>query len=421
MIKIKFKIPFLNKFIEIKNSNFANPQEWLKTMLNGSSKSASGVNVSAKESLQVSAVYACVKIIAETVAFLNCSLYRRLPKGKSKANDHSLYNILHNMPNKETISFDFWVMLIVNLLLTGKGFAYIKRNGNGAILELWNIPSKNVAIYRNEVTEELFYEVTQGDKKVIYYPENILHVKGMRFDDNDNSLDPIRLARDSLGLGLALEEYASKYFGNGAQVGGIVEYPESMSDIAFERFKDEFNKNYRGVVNSNKIMFLESGAKFNTITNKPDESQAIESRQFQIIEICRFFNVPPHKIMDLTHATFSNIEEQNIDFVISCISPMCVRLEQTIYKDLLSIFDRRKYFAKFNTNALLRGNTEARRNYYNTMIQNGVMSPNDVRELEDMNEYDGGDVYMVNGNMIPVSMVGTQFKGGENGEKQAET
>lgn len=420
VMKIKIKIPFIKKYIHINNSSLANPQEWLLAMLNGGSKSASGINVSAKESLQVSAVYACVKIIAETIAFLNCNIYKKLPKGKIRADDHSLYNILHNLPNKETIAFDFWVMLIVNLLLTGNGFAYIKRNGNGKVLELYNIPSKNVTILRNEVTDELFYKVKFDENKEIpYYSENIMHVRGLRLDNADESLDPIKLARDSLGLGLALEEYASKYFANGAQAGGIVEYPDSMSDTAFDRFKEDFNKNYRGVINSNKIMFLESGAKFNKVTNNPDESQAIESRQFQVIEICRLFNVPPHKVMDLTHATFSNIEEQNIDFIQSCISPTLVKLEQTIFKDLIGVLERKFYFAKFNTNALLRGNTEARRNYYNTMIQNGVMSPNDIRSLEDMNPYEGGDVYMVNGNMIPVSEVGKQFK--EGGEKIEQT
>ena len=415
----------MQKYIHINNSSFANPQEWLLRALYGGSKSASGVDVSAKGSLEVSSVYACVKIISETIAFLNCNMYKKIPKGKEKASEHNLYNILHNLPNSTTIAFDFWVMLIVNLLLTGDGFAHIRRDGNGKILSLHNIPSKHVKIHRNKITNELFYEVENitddGVKNPIYYAENMMHVRGMRFDDEDESLDPIKLARDSLGLGLALEEYASKYFANGAQAGGIVEYPDNLSDEAFERFKEDFNKTYKGVINSNKIMFLESGAKFNKVTNNPDESQAIESRQFQVIEICRFFNVPPHKVMDLTHATFSNIEEQNIDFIQSCISPMCVRLEQTIYKDLLSVNDRKRYFAKFNTNALMRGNTEARRNYYNTMIQNGVMSPNDVRSLEDMNPYDGGDVYMVNGNMIPVSMVGTQFNNsGAGGDDEDE-
>ena len=414
----------MQKYIYINNSSFANPQEWLLRALHGGSKSASGVDVSAKSSLEVSSVYACVKIISETIAFLNCNMYKKIPQGKEKASEHNLYSILHNLPNSTTIAFDFWVMLIVNLLLTGDGFAHIKRDGNGKILSLHNIPSKCVKIHKNKVTNELFYEVEnitdEGEKNPIYYAENMMHVRGIRFDDEDESLDPIKLARDSLGLGLALEEYASKYFANGAQAGGIVEYPDNLSDEAFDRFKEDFNKTYKGVINSNKIMFLESGAKFNKVTNNPDESQAMESRQFQVIEICRFFNVPPHKVMDLTHATFSNIEEQNIDFIQSCISPMCVRLEQTIYKDLLSVNDRRKYFAKFNTNALMRGNTEARRNYYNTMIQNGVMSPNDIRSLEDMNPYDGGDMYMVNGNMIPVSMVGTQFNkdaGGDNGDE----
>jgi len=227
----------------------------------------------------------------------------------------------------------------------------------------------------------------------------------MRFNDKDLPINTIQVARDALGLSMALEEYGSKYFANGASVGGIVEYPTALSDAAFSRFKDDFQKNYAGVANSNKILFLEDGGKFTKISNSPAESQTIEARQFQIIEVCRFFNVPPHKIMELSRSTNNNIEQQSIDFVQSCLSPVCVRLEQTIFKDLFSVGERKKYFAKFNVNALMRGDTVSRKDYYNTMLQNGVMSPNEVRALEDMNSYEGGDIMMVNGNMIPVNKI----------------
>lgn len=426
MKKIKIKIPFTKKIVEFRSS-LANPQEWLLRLLNGQ-PSKSGINVTTRDAIKISAVYACVKVIAETVAFLNCSLYRQEQRGKSKADNLKLYQLLHNLPNPETTAFDFWVMYIVNLLLTGDAFAYIKRDKNSKILEIWNIPTSQVTIYRNTQTNEVFYKVKDelGSTESVYYPENIMHTRGMRLDRLNNSLSIVELARDSMGLSIALEEYGSRYFANGAQVGGIVEYPSALSDIAFARFKDEFYKNYSGVINSNKVMFLEDGAKFTKVTNNPSESQALEARQFQIIEICRFFNVPPHKIMDLTRATFSNIEQQSIDFVQSCIGPMCARLEQTIYKDLLNESEKVNIFARFNLNTLLRGDSTARKDFYSTMIQNGVFSPNDVLELEDMNTYEGGDSRFINGAMVPVQLIEGVYQqkilqgGGNSGQNGAQ-
>lgn len=403
---MKFKIPFINKVVEVR-SGLANPTEWLLKMLTGGTLSKANVNVTPELSLQISVVMACVKVISETIAMLPCILYKRSDKGKSKAENKDLYWLLHYSPNKETTAFDFWLMYVVNLLLTGDAFAYLKRDNSGKILEIYNIPTKNVTIYRNKATEELFYKVRHPDgiQEAIYYPENIMHTRGMRFTANDSSLHPIYMARDILGLSIAIEEYASKYFANGAQVGGIAKYPANLSDDAFDRFKEDFLKNYQGVVNSNKIMFLEDGADFVKVTNNPQESQSIEARKFQVIEICRIFNVPPHMVFDLEFATFSNIEAQYRGFVQFCLGPITVRIEQSIYKDLLNPTEKRKFFAKFLTNALLRGDTAARKDYYQAGIQNGWFCPNDVRELEDMNTYDGGDIFLVNGNMLPVSKI----------------
>ena len=385
-------------------SNLASPQQWLLAALNGGTESKSGAAVTANNSLQLAAVFSCISLIAETIAMLPCVLYKSMEKGKEKADSKLLYSILRNLPNPETTAFEFWVMYVVNLLLTGDAFAIIKRDENGQILQIWNVPSKNVTIYRNKVTKELFYEIKDGEgNKGTYYPEEIVHTRGLRFDNLDKSLNPIILARDALGLAQAQEEYASKYFANGAQVGGIVKYPQKLSETAFQRFKEDFNREYSSVVNSNKTIFLEDGADFVQVTNNPKDSQALDSRKFQVIEICRFFRVPPHMIFDLDRATFSNIESQYVGYVTYCINPITAKIEQTIYRDLLTLQEKKKHFAKFLTNALLRGDIKTRKEFYQAGIQNGWFSPNDVRELEDLNAYDGGDIYMVNGNMIPVN------------------
>lgn len=405
---MKFKIPFTNRAIEIRSS-LANPKKWLINLLTGGTESKAGINVTEDKAIKISAVFACINIISNTIASLGCHLYVRTTNGKQRDNNNYIYRLLRYLPNPETTSYDFWIMYIINLLLTGNGFAYIKRDGNGIIKELWNIPSQNVVVRRNEKTKELYYIVSDDkNNKETYYEENIMHTRGLRFKKTDNSLNPIELARETLGINIALEEYAAKYFKNGANSGGIVEVDGKLSEDAFARFKDSFNEKYSGVGNSSKVLFLESGMKYTKLGNTPNDSQAIESRKFQVIEIARFFNVPPHKIMDLERATFSNIEQQNIDFAQSCIEPLCERIEQSIYKSIFSEKEKKKYFVKFNINKLLRADINSKRNFYSAGIQNGWFSPNDVRELEDMNkipEEQNGNIYMVNGNMIPLQNI----------------
>jgi HK97 family phage portal protein len=199
-----------------------------------------------------------------------------------------------------------------------------------------------------------------------------------------------------------------------------VKVPGKLSDGAFERFQKSFKEKYSGVGNSSKVLFLEDGSEFVKTGTDPDKSQAMESRKFQIAEIARFFyNVPLHKILELDRATFNNIEQLNIAFVQDCLNPISIRIEQSIYKCLLTKKERKKYFAKFNTNALLRGDVKSRQEYYTAMIQNGVFSPNNVLELEDMNTYEGGDVHIFNAASIPVDKIHEGYKKG--GTKNEQT
>ena len=400
------------------------PQEFAKLFVEYT-RSKAGVMVDKNTAVKVSAVFACVNLISQTVAALPLGLYETVERGKRKATNHPLYPLLHSLPNHATTHFDFWQMLMVNLLLTGDGFAVLKRDGDNIIREMWNVPSSAVTIFRNPATGEKYYQVTESGKVAKYYPENMLHVQGMRYNNTDTSLDPIAIAREALGLSLATEEYGAKYFSNGANPGAIIEYQTEMSDEAFTRFKESFNEKYSGIGNSSKVLFLEGGAKYNKIGNAPEESQFLETRRFQAIEIARFWNVPPPMIMELERSTFSNMEQLSINFVQYCLTSWLVKNEQTIYRDCLSEKDRKRYFAKFNVKGLLRGDITARKEFYNTMIQNGVYSPNDVLEMEDENGYEGGDIHMVNGNMIPVSMledyIKQKMKGGEKDGKAGET
>lgn len=420
------KIPIISRFFEKKaeNRNISDAEKRFIALLNGITQNTnSGADVNRDTACKVSAVFACVNYKASTISSLPCLLYKRTDRGKNKANNMDLYHLLHYLPNPETTAAEFWEMYIWNLELTGYGFGYIKRDPNGFITELWNVPTNRVTIHRNQQTKEKYYYITDefGNSMGPIYPENMMVTVGKRFQKSESPLDPIDTAREAMGLGLALETYAAKYFGNGASVSGIVEMDGVLNDEAFGRFKNDFRKNFQGIQQAFNVMFLEGGSKFQKISNNPEESQAIDARKFQVIEICRFFSVPPHKVMDIENGSNkANMEQQNIDAVQTCLNPLCVKIELTIYKDLLTVKERKKLFAKFQTNALLRGDMAARQAFYNSGVQNGYFSPNDVRELEDMNPYDGGEIYMVNGNMVPVAkindLIDSQIqKGGEKG------
>lgn len=417
------KIPIFSRLKAKRETEQLTPKEFAKLFMEYTNSKA-GVPVNRETAIKVAAVFACVNLISQTIAALPLGLYKNIQNGKIKAEEHNLYALLHDLPNPQTVSFDFWQMLIVNLLLTGDGIAVIKRDQDGIIRELWNIPSSAVSIYKNSKTNEKYYIITESGVQYKYYPENIMHIQGMKFSSSDSALDPIEIAREALGLSLATEEYGSKYFSQGGNMGGAIEVPVAMSEEAFLRFKESFQTAYSGLGGAHKWLFLEEGAKANKLNSDPEESQFLETRKFQVIEIARFFNVPPHMIMDLERATFSNIEQQSINFVQFCLSPWLKKIEQTIFRDLLSPNDRKKHYAKFGVNALLRGDTAARKDFYNTMVQCGAFSPNIILELEDMNTFEGGDVRMVNGNMIPVNMLEDYYKykmnsgkGGENDEK----
>lgn len=379
-----------------------------------------GYAVSAETALKVSTVYRCVDVVSKTMASLPLHLFEDTDTGKQKAKKHKLYPLLYVLPNRHTTAYEFWQMYVANLLLTRGAFAKIERDARGYITALWNLPTSRVSpIQRNSVNGEWYIVVTDDDGKSETLREGeFMYTPSMRFRSDMKPDDPIAIAADVLGLTKALNGYAKAAFEEGTNPGGFVEHPGQLSEEAYERFRDDFRSNYEGVHNQHKWMFLEEGAKAQPFTRDLEKSQALESRKFAVIEICRIFGVPPHKVYDLDRATFSNIEQQSIEFVQNCIAPMAVRLEQTIYKDLLSMRDRERHFAKFNLNGLLRGDMAARTAYYNSARQNGWMNADEIRSLEDMNELpDGlGKLYTVNGNMIPLSAVPQNLpKGAQKG------
>jgi HK97 family phage portal protein len=363
------------------------------------------------------------------MASLGCYLNQETVNGKEQAKTHNLYSMLLRMPNHETTAYEFWHMYFFNLMLSRGAYAKIVRDQNGKILEIWNIPTKNCIPYRNMQTGERYIDVVYptmshtGIAGERIYEANFMYTPGLRFQDEESSEDFIRIASEVLGLTMDLNSYAKDYFENGSNMGGFVQYPNGINEIAFNKFKSDWGKTYAGVTNQHKWAILEGGFEVQKMDSNPEQAQALESRKFQVVEVCRIMGIPPHKVFESSGYNYASMEQSNIEYVNETISPMDTRVCQTIYKDLLSISDRKKqYYAKFNINTLLRGDTATRTAYYNSLRQNGVLSSNDIRYLEDMNAIteEGGNEYFVNGNMITLASAklnlpkSAQGKGGSN-------
>src|SRR5690625_1409795 len=390
--------------------------------------SSSGKSVNEFTAMQMTAVYSCVRILAEAVAGLPLHLYKYTDTGgKEKALDHPLYLLLHDEPNPEMSSFVFRETLMTHLLLWGNAYAQIIRNGRGEVMALYPLMPDRMAVDRDD-KGPLYYEyTTSADDAPIskgsivrLKPSDVLHIPGLGFDGLVG-YSPIAMAKNAIGLAIATEEYGAKFFSNGANPGGVLEHPGVVKDP--HRIRDSWNQVYQGTSNAHRVAVLEEGMKFSPIGIPPEQAQFLETRKYQTEEICRIFRVPPHLVGDLERATFSNIEHQSISFVVHTIRPWLVRIEQSINKALFSEEERHKYFVSFLVEGLLRGDYESRMRGYSIGIQNGFMSPNDVRSLENMNPIpsdEGGNTYMVNGNMLKLKDVGAYANKNTGGDENKE-
>ena len=385
--------------------------------------SASGVRVDELRAMQTSAVYACVKILAETVASLPLHLYKKGKNGKNEtAEQHPLFSCLYESPNEEMTSFEFRETMMTSLLLWGNAYAR-KIRKNGHVTELWYLKPNLMTVERDSQTGRIKYTYSDDIKNqtFVYSPDQVFHVKGLSID-GVLGLSPIAQAREAVGLSLATEQYGAKFFGNGARPGGVLEHPGILKDP--EKLRESWNKVYQGTRNSHKVAVLEEGMKYHTIGIAPEDAQFLETRKYQVNEICRIFRVPPHLVGDLDRATFSNIEHQSIEFVQHTVRPWLVRWEQSISRQLLDEKERLLYFAKFNVDGLLRGDYKSRMEGYAVGRQNGWLSINDIRRLEDMSLVpveQGGDDYLVNGNMTAAAVGKEKEEGGNDGEGQEGT
>jgi HK97 family phage portal protein len=370
---------------------------------------SSGKTVNERTAMQTTAVYACVRVLAEAIASLPLHIYRTTKEGKEKAIDHPLYVLLHHEPNPEMTSFVFRETLMGHLLLWGNAYAQIIRDGRGRVVALYPLMPDKMTVDRTEQGTVYYLYHTEG-ATVPLRNDEVFHIPGLGFDGL-LGYSPIAMSKNAIGMAIATEEYGASFFSNGANPGGVLEHPGVVKDPA--RIRESWNALYQGSKNAHRVAVLEEGMKFHSIGIPPEQAQFLETRKFQLNEIARIFRIPPHMIGDLEKSSFSNIEQQSLEFVMYTLDPWVIRWEQALFRALFSPTEKREYFVKFNVNGLLRGDYQSRMQGYAVGRQNGWLSADDIRELEDMNklpEGQGGDHYLVNGNMVDIAYAGTWAK-----------
>ena len=376
---------------------------------------AAGKVVNERTAMQTTAVYACVRILAESIAGLPLHVYAYKGQGKERVPAHSLYFLLHDAPNPEMTSFVFRETLMAHLLLWGNAYAQILRDGRGHVVGLYPLLPDRMDVGRDSKTGDLYYLYTRSAEENPHFKaagqirlrhEDVLHIPGLGFDGLVG-YSPIAMAKNAVGIALATEEYGATFFQNGARPAGVLEHPGVLKDPS--KLRESWQSIYGGTKNVGKIAVLEEGVKYQQIAIPPEEAQFLETRKFQIDEIARLYRVPPHMIGDLKKSSFNNIEQQSLEFVKYTLNPWVVRWEQALQKALLSNRERKDYFIRFNVDGLLRGDYKSRMEGYAIGRQNGWLSANDIRSLEDMNPInadEGGDLYLINGNMTKLEDAG---------------
>ena len=356
--------------------------------------STTGQNVNQASSMTYSAVWAAVRAISEGVASLPLQVFRRGHDGsRSKANDHPLYRILHDQPNPEMSALTFRETLMGHALVWGNGYAEIVRDKNsGRVQQLWPLDPSQVEPVRDE-NGELFYKYGS----VIFLPAEILHIKGLSFD-GVKGYSVIAQAKNSIGLGMAVEEFGSTFFGQGGKPAGVISVPGKLNSEAIQNMRKSWEDMHATVKNAHRVAILQNGVTYQTIGTPPDDAQWIASRSFQLQEVARWFKIPASKI-GAGAGTYSSLEQDNLAFLQETLRPWLIRWEQEINFKLISSLDQ--LYAEHNQDALLRGDTAGRSAFYASALSWGWLSRNDVRALENLPPFEGGDAYMIPKNMDP--------------------
>ena len=388
-------------------------------------QSISGKSVDTTTALQVSTVFSCVKILAESVACLPLHVYRQDRQSKTLATEHPLYYLLHDAPNSEMTAYSFKETTMLHLLTSGNAYSQIFRDKLNRVMSLYPLLPDKMTVKRDNTGKRIYtYRPATSENphmttsaEITMQEADVLHIPALG-NDGLFGYSPIAIARNAIGVALACEDFGAKFFQNGAKPSGILKVPHVLKDP--QKLSESWQAAYGGG-NSGKTAVLEEGVEYQQLSVNQNDAQFLETRKFQIAEIARIFRVPLHMINELDRATFSNITQQSLEFITYTLTPYLVRLEQGFNKALFSETERGKYFVKFSVEGFLRGDYETRMRGYSTAINQGILSVNEVRSLEDLNPLsaeEGGDYHLVNGNLAKLEDAGAAYqqKAGDNNE-----
>ena len=386
---------------------------------------AGGRAVTDIDALSVVAVFAAVRVIAETIATLPLHLYRRLqPRGRERATEHPLYWLLHDDPNPEMTHTAFWEAIIGHAVLRGTAYAEIQRDQDNRVQALWPLRPDRMRMDRTAEGQIVyFYRLADGREQPFRRGE-ILTVPGFG-GDGYQGYSVVRLHAEAIGLALDSQAYAARFFRNDSRPGGVLQTPGQLTDEAFKRLKSSWEEAHRGVENAHRVAILEEGTTWQAVAMSSRDAQFLEQRRFGVEEVARMFRLPPHTIGDLSRSTFTNIEHQGLELVTLSLRPWAVRVEEAVERCLLTNAERRTFYVEHLVDGLLRGDIQTRFAAYSVSKQNGWNSANDIRELENQNPIpadQGGDTYMVQLNMTPAGQLGQDPVGtGQRQQRAVET
>ncbi|POP53073.1 phage portal protein [Zhongshania marina] len=379
----------------------------------GGASTASGVTVTAETAMQLSAVYACVRILSSSLAMLPLKPYRNIKAGgREVAEEHELYQLLRWQPNSWQTSFEWREMLQGHLLLRGNAYCYKEYDGGGKLRALKPLhPDRTEPFWAPNGDIAYAHTDAQG-KQHVYLQHEVFHLRGMS-SDGLKGLSVINSLRETIGLSLAAEQFGATYFGNGTVVSGVLQTDKELSDAAFDRLKADWSSRHQGVSNAHNPAILEDGLKWQSLTVNPEEAQFLETRRFQVSEIARIFGLPPHMIADVSGSTSwgSGIESQGIGYVVYSLQPHLTRWEQAGKRDLLNATKDKSVYIEFSVEGLLRGDSKARAEFYKALFSMGAISQNEIRKKENMNPIDDGDRFFVPLNLVDVAAIDKPLEG----------
>ncbi|MEN5419002.1 phage portal protein [Stenotrophomonas sp. TWI169] len=380
--------------------------------------SSAGKTVNQRTVLQLSAAMACVRLLAQVIATLPVGFFERKPDGtRVAANNHPLYEILHNQPNADMTAVQFWEVVMVSLLLWGNAYAE-KTLSSGRLVNLEFLQPQRMAVRRLSTGElEYRYSGTDGRQRVIS-EERMWHIRGFS-TDGSMGISSIQAGAQVFGAAMAADEASSKVFANGMNVGGVLTTDQILSEKNRATFRENMQAEFAGAMNAGKTMLLEAGMKYQQVPMNPEDAQLLATRAFNVEEICRWFGVPPFMVGHAEKSTSwgTGIEQQMIGFLTFSLAPWLRRIEQSIRKDLMAPVERAKYFAEFAVEGLLRADSAARASFYSTMVQNGIYSRDDCRERENLERKGGKAAELtVQSNLLPIDMLGSN-----TGDQQARS